>query len=492
MICAIKQINILKSFVIAVFLLGLVNQPVLLAKKLPDIESDMPQLQSFEEANINDSDIKVNNEFPDLNWWEDFKDPVLSRYVLAALDNNHDLKSASLAIEESKALVRESLGNELPSITINPAYTRQKNSKNLTTPSIQQFEGAGPKLFSPGSTVNIFTAPLNTSYEADFWLKNRKTTLAKKKHLESVQQTYKTAMVLISTEVANAYFNLLKVDKLIELQNKEIKLYKDTYDLLKAQFDAGLISYIEVINAEENLKRSMSQMSEYELSRSLFVHQLLVLMGQSTANSNIIDRASIDSIILPEKLKTGVPSDLVSRRPDILSAEATLARSKIEVSLARKAFFPSIVLSGSYGYASTKLSQIFNWDSVLTSFTSSVAQSIFTGGSRRAALRAKKFKYEQYLHDYYQTVLNAFQEVEDSIASYKYHYKENSNNLERLDNMKDSVLLMDSKYDQGLVSYVDVINPNISLLQVEKEQLISKSSCLIDMLSVYKALGGGY
>lgn len=459
------------------------------AKNPKDLNIPAPELQQFDEAK---ADNKLQAEFPDEFWWEDFNDPTLTEHIKTALDKNNDLKAAALVIDESRELVRESFGHELPVLSVNPSYTRQKNSRNLTTPQLSQFIGKGPQLFSPGSSVNIFTVPLNASYEADFWLKNRNITKAKKKHYEATQQNYKTLLVLISTEVANAYFNLIKADKLVALQQEEIKLNKDQLDIIMSQQEAGLISDMEVVSAKEKLAEAEVILPQYLLLQDLFSHQLAVLMGQSTANSKNIERASLDSIKIPQTVKSGMPSELISRRPDILAAELDLQKAKIEVSLARKAFLPSVMLSGSYGYGTTKLKQLFNWDSMMTYFTSSIAQTLLAGGSRRAALKASKFKYEQKMYNYHQIILNAFKEVEDSIASYKRHYDENEKSVKRVMLTDENLSLMDSKYDQGLVSYLDVLKYKMQKVKLEKNQLATKTNCLTDILSIYKSLGGGY
>lgn len=436
--------------------------------------------------------VELTKKFPEKNWWKTFNDPTLDRNIEIALSNNHDIKKAVATVKQSKALVREFLGYELPQLTVNPSYIRQKNSKNLTTPKISEFEGAGPKLFSPGSSVNIFTVPLNAAYEADIWLKNRGRTKAQKKLYEAAKQTSYFTVVLVTSEVTSAYFNLVKADKLIDLQDEIYKLQNEKLKLIESQYKSGLISYEKVLLSKNEVKKSKNTLSEYQLLQTLFSNQLAVLMGIGTSQVENIERSNIDNIHLPEKLESGVPAKLVSHRPDIMEAEAYLLKAKIDVSLAKKAFLPDLSLSGSFGYASTKLSQIFNWDSVLTSFTSSLAQTIFSGGARRARLRAQKHNYEQLLQSYYQTIFVAFQDVEDSLASFNQHKNIMSESEEMYNNTYEVLKLSESKYDQGLVSYIDVIDKSLNAKGQKQKVISSKTDCLIDVISVYKALGGGF
>src|SRR3989339_1120447 len=195
--CVIPKI----SLALAVLFLISVSLNSVDAKNKPknpkDLNLPAPSMQQFDEV---DNNSKLESEFPDKNWWEGFNDLSLNNHIRVALENNYDLKAAALVIDESRELVRESFGHELPVLSINPAYTRQKNSRNMTTPQIEDFMGTGPKLFSPGSSVNIISMPLNASYEADFWSKNRSITKVFKTRYEANQQNYKTLLVLISTE----------------------------------------------------------------------------------------------------------------------------------------------------------------------------------------------------------------------------------------------------------------------------------------------------
>lgn len=437
-------------------------------------------------------DITFNQSFPDIQWWETYKDPILSKYIAKALSNNNDLKIAAYRIEEARAQARELLGYELPVISLQPGYSRQQNSKTLLTPLISQWEGLGPKIFSPGSKYNIFQMPLVVSYETDFWLQKRKRTQAQKKLVEAYKENLKTASLLIAAEVASTYFNLVSVDKLIEIQEKQITIYKDYISLLNNKYESGLISYVEINNRTQELSELEALLNEYKLQQKVLIHQLIVLMGDSTYNSEAIERNSIDNLNISNELPSGLPSDLILRRPDILAKEAELKALNLQVSIARREFLPNFDLAGQFGYASTKLSNFLDWKSHFALFSATLVHNLFTGGSKIARLKASKARYEQKLYDYHQTILKSFQEVEDSLTSIKCHSLENTKNLDTINIAKDNYNLIKDQYDAGLTSYLDVIQSENILLSYDKEQTQTKTKLLIDSISLYKALGGGY
>lgn len=485
----INNKSMYKYFIISITLFLCLNS-VIYANDLPD--STTPTVFNEVKDNNISPDLNFNSEFPEFAWWDKFNDTYLSNYINKALNKNFDLNIAKKRIEESRAIVREALGHELPSVSINPSYTRQQNSASLTTPTISQFDQAGPKLFSPGSTVNIFNIPLVASYEADIWLKNRNLTQAQKEQLHVIENNYNTTVILVSTEVASTYFKLISTDKLIELQENEIKIINDNLKLTESLYNSGLVSEFDTIILKERVLEAEKNLTSLLLDQKLLLHQLSLLLGETTADSETYLRKDFNDYQLLTELNSGVPSDLVTRRPDIMAAESSLKKAQIEVKIARKEFLPRISLSGQFGYATTELSNLFDWKSHLAAFTASMAQSIFSGGSKKAHLKAQKSNYEALLETYNKTIFQAFKEVDDSIAMYKHHYKENTDNISRVTLSEDQLSLANSKYEQGLSPELDLNEANIYSFEVKKEFQNTKLACFLDYLNIIKSLGGGF
>lgn len=419
-------------------------------------------------------------DYINLNWWDKFQDPILKEYILKAIYENYDLKIATLKVLETQEMVRESLGQEFPMLNIGGDFSRRKTSDNV---------GMG-SFTLPSYRQSSYLFPLSVNYELDLWLKNREKTIQKGKELEAMKYDEKASYISLSATVASAYLNAIKTDKQLLLQKEIIKLREEILNLSKINYDHGLYQTTDVIQAEKALTEAQSGLSDLEKQQSIFLNQLAVLTGQSVNNSLSLNRSTIDDIDLLDDMPSSIQSEIVQARPDILKAEAQLQKSRIDVSLARKDFLPNISLIGQFGFNSNSLSKAFNWDSYVASIGVSLLQNIFSGGQRKARLKAKNYQYKQMLENYQKTILTSFQEVNDSLAALKYDSQKNDNNLARIKSEQDNLNIINIKYDNGAISYLDTLQYKERVLSLKKEQLQSKTDCLIDSLSLYKSVGG--
>ncbi|MFH0703225.1 MAG: efflux transporter outer membrane subunit [bacterium] len=419
------------------------------------------------------SDYRI--DYINIDWWDKFQDPVLKEYILKAVNENYDLKIATFKVLETQEMVRESLGKEFPLMDIGGDFARKKTSGNIGLPSYSQ---------------NTYLFPLNVNYELDLWRKNRERTIQKGKELEAVKYDEKASYISLSTIVAAAYFNIIKTDKQILLQKEIISLREEILKLSKINYDYGLYQTSDVISEEKALTEAQSALNDLEKQQSIFLNQLSVLTGQYSDNSSKLKRASIDEIDLINDLPANIKAEVVKNRPDILKAEAELQKSRIDVSLARKDFFPDLSITGQFGFNANSLSKAFNWESYVASVGVGIIQNIFSGGQRKARLKAKKYHYEQMLGNYQKTILTSFQEVNDSLTALKFDIQKNNNNIARIKSEKDNLNIINMKYEKGALSYLDTLQYKERMLSLEKEQVQSKTDCLIDSLSLYKTIGG--
>jgi len=419
-------------------------------------------------------------EFVNKDWWSRFNDPILSGYILKAANANHDLKIATLRVSETQALVRESLGKEFPTIGLGGNFEREKTSDNIQMGSFKL----------PEYTQNAYSFPLSVNYELDLWRKNREKTISVAKELEAAKFDERAAYISLTSTVAAVYFNILKVDKLIELQKQLVEYRTKHLDLIKDKNNYGLCPLSDVILSEKLLTESQTGLTDLEKQQSILLNQLAVLTGVSVDNAASLKRASLDDIDPLKDLPASIKSDVVQNRPDILKAEALLQKTKIDVNLARKDFLPSINIVGQFGFMSNSFAKTFDWSSYTASIGTGLFQSIFTGGQKLARLKARKFRYEQMLESYQKTILQSFQEVNDSLASLKFDTKKNNDNISRVKLENNNMELINEKYQNGLLAYIDTLEYKARVLSLEKEQIQSKTDCFIDSLSLYKATGG--
>lgn len=419
-------------------------------------------------------------EYINKDWWGKFNDPILSGYIVKAAANNHDLKIATLRVSEAKALVRESLGKEFPSVDIGTSIGRERASGNLPIGSFD----------IPSYSESNILFPLNVNYELDLWRKNRDKTLGMAKELESIKYDEKAAYISLTSEVAAAYFNVVKSDKLINTQKEIIDIRKNILELTKEKNTYGLCPTSDVIYSDKALTEAESSLNDLEKQQSIFLNQLAILTGDSVDNSASIKRTSIDDIDIIKDLPLTVKAEIVQQRPDILKSEAELQKSRIDVKLARKDFLPDITLSGEYGFNADSLSKTFDWNSYVASFGVGLVQNIFAGGQKLARLKAKKYRYQEMLENYQKTILQSFQEVNDSLISLKTDSQKNKDNLSRINFELNNLDLINVKYEHGAIAYLDTLQYKERVLVLDKEQIQSKTDCLIDSLSLYKAAGG--
>ncbi len=448
----------------------------------------------------NPSSLLLETGFPDPQWWEQFQDPHLTRCIQAAIKSNLSLAMAHTRIEEARAMARQSLGREFPQVGLGATFNRSRNSATIFrsgrfgsgSQSNASGSGSGGGGFVLGQFINFWSVPMTVSYEADIWGKNRDKTKAAKKEAEAVQRDFQSVQVILATDVANAYFNLLTADELISLQRDLIAAVETDLAHAQRRYEAGLTDEEEVVLRQGRLTDFRAQLQDYYQLQALALNQLAVLMGQTPHQVENLERQRWGHYRIPAEITAGVPSDLLTRRPDILAAEARLQESGLLVRAARKEMLPSITLNGQFGFASASFADLSDWDSYIASLGGSLAQGLFTGGQARANLRVFKARYEQQLLSYRNAILEAFREVDDSLASLKAHrnaYQEYAGSLSSL-SVREQI--QTNRLEAGAISEADIMPVRIEVIQARQGLARTKLSAMSDVLSLYKALGGGY
>ena len=447
-----------------------------------------------ETGNAEEGKLTFQKVFPDKAWWERFQDPYLSGYIQQAVNANLNLAAAHERIQEARSLARQSLGTEFPQVSLGASFSRSRSSATVFRVPRTGAAGAttGGGGFALGQYINNFSLPLSVSYEADIWQKNRDSTRSVNKEAEAVERDFQTTHVIVVTDVANAYFNLLAADELIALQKELIQTAESDLAHAQRRFEAGLVDEEDVVLRQGRLTTFKALMQEYIQAQALALNQLAVLMGQTPQQVAELPRASWQQYTIPTEVEAGIPSELLVRRPDILAAEDRLEAAGLRVSVARKEMLPSINLSGQFGFASARLGSLFDWQSYIASATESLLQPIFTGGQRRANLRVMKARYEQQLLAYRDTILQSFREVDDSLASLKAHRNSYEEYSASLASLKQRLKIQQNRLAAGAISEVEINPVQIEITQAAEGLTRTKLLALTDTLSLYKALGGGY
>lgn len=416
----------------------------------------------------------------DSDWWDSYSDPILSGYISKALNANYDIKIAGLKILEYESLARATFANQLPTLDIGGTYQNKRTSANMPMGSMN----------IPGYSQSTFLVPLTANYELDLWGKNRLNTKSSKKETQIMAYDEEIAYISVISSVAASYFNLSMVDKIIEIEKTLIAQNEEKLNLLEAKYAQGLVAYDAINQAEENLKESKTELAEFRRQQTVFLNQLAVLTGESVPDSADLKRGFIENITSPKDIPTEYPSNIVLDRPDVLKAETQLQKARIDVDVARKDFLPAINITGQFGFYANALSKTFDWNSCIASVGAGFAQRLFSGGKKTAVLKAKKYQYEGLLQNYQKTILTSFQEINDSLASYKSNQEQVEEISKKLELVQDDYNLQKVRYKAGLVSYVDLLASNERLLTAQKRFAQAKTAELMSTVSIYKATAG--
>jgi multidrug efflux system outer membrane protein len=436
---------------------------------------------NFDQPNYNETqfDTHLTSEFPKRQWWLKFSDSNLEDYITEAIQNSPRLEASLERIKQARAQVSITFAKQLPSLNFNPQYLRAGLPNNI----------AGLAL--PNS-IQAFILSFAPSYEVDLFGKNRNRTQSSKQELAAVELDNKALLVSLEGEVAAAYFNLLRADELLYSQEKNLIVLKQINELKHLQYDAGLANYDEVDRSERDVAQALTSINDYQQQQALFAHQLAVLVGRPAEAQGHLLRGTLTQIILPAETETGIPSDLVLHRPDIMASERRLKRAAIDVKVARKAFLPTVNLSAMFSTAGQRIGDVINTDNFADIELAQISQPIFQGGRLVGESKYQKARMREQMLNYRQSLLVAIREVEDQLAILKSSYKNINANSQRLELTQHSLYISELQERQGVVPRLTVLIGQSEMNQYQQLNTNSKANVLIATVNLFKALGGGY
>ncbi len=415
-------------------------------------------------------DPSYKYEYTNMEWWNRFNDSILTGYINKAIENNYDLKSASLAVQEYYQQTRAQFANELPQIGAGfmPGYAKM-----------------------PGTTNSdwAFAVPGIASYEVDIFLKNRDKTKSVKKLYEAAKFDERAAYISIASAVGTTYLNIVSLDKTIEIQQNIVEIRKNIYDLMELSNKEGLVSTADVVRANKEYVEGMTTLVDLTKQRDKLLNQLCVLIGESPENASSLARASFDSINSNLSVPETIATEIIVQRPDYLKAEKMVEKAGIDVRVARKEFLPSINLGGMMFFNANDLGSVFTTRNALMALGGGLLWPIFTGGRRVANLKLQKLGYERILQDYYQTNLTAIQEVNDALLCVKMDKEKLDKVQKQRDLEAEDFEYTEAKFNQGTISKLDLIQKQENLLDMDKTLAQNKVEFMVDAIGLYKATG---
>jgi NodT family efflux transporter outer membrane factor (OMF) lipoprotein len=431
-------------------------------------------------------------------WWEVYQDPKLNELEERVVISNQSILAAEANYRAAHALMLQAQAQLFPTLTLAPSATRQKSSAAVAGLGGSVATGAssggttGTTVTPSGSLTaprNIFTLPLEASYQIDLWGSIRNTVAADRNAAEASAAQLANALLSTQGTLATDYFQLRVADEQRRILEITVRDYQASLHLVQTLFKNGLDSDEDVATAETQLATAVAQETDAGVARAQYEHAIAVLIGVPPGQFSIAYQHFNQPLpIIP----VGVPSALIERRPDIASAEKSVAQANAQIGVARAAFFPTLSLTGSIGYESTRLSQLIEAPNRFWSVGPSLAQTLFDGGARRAAVLQARAQYDAQVATYRQTVLAAFQSVEDNLSTLRILSQELDEEHKAVLAAERSVRLSVIRFRNGVDSYVNVITAENAFLTARESELSLRLRQLTASVTLINNLGGGW
>ncbi len=413
-------------------------------------------------------------------WWTQFEDPVLDELIGAALKESDDLRIATARVEEYVGRYWVGRSGLFPQIGASAAAGRIRTSE----------EGMSPVLTSViQNPVDNYQAAFNGYWEIDLWGKLRRSTEASKADLLSTEEARQTVILSLVSAVANSYINLRDLDKQLEVARRTARSRKESYELFKLRYDGGVISELELNQVKSEYEQALAKIPEIEKQIGFRENGLSVLIGRNPGP--ILRGKSVDELVLPA-VPSGLPSELLERRPDIRQAEQALIAANARIGVAKAQFFPTISLTGLFGWSSSALDNLFTGPAKVWSYGGNAAVPIFTGGSLMGQLKATEAIQKQALFNYQNIIQNAFREVDDALIDQRRTREHLEAQKRQVDALKEYARIARLRYENGYTSYIEVLDAERSLFNAELQYAQTQGILFQALVNLYKAVGGGW
>lgn len=412
-------------------------------------------------------------------WWQIYNDPQLNALEDQLNVSNQTIKESFENYMAARAMVREARAQYWPTITTSPSWSRSKSSGNLTNSSSA----------NTGRTSTVWSFPFDVSWTPDFFGKIRREVESAEYGAQASAADLANVQLVEQASLAEYYFELRGQDALQKILNDTVTADKNALNLTKTLYQTGVDNYISVVEAQTTLDSAESAALNAGVSRAQFEHAIAMLIGKPATDFSMPAQPLLTT---PPPIPVGVPSQLLERRPDIASAERTLAEANATIGIGYGAFFPQVTLSASGGFEASSFQHWFDWPSRFWSIGPSLSQTLFNGGLYRAQLQQYTATYNADVATYRQTVLTAFQQVEDYLAATRILSQQILKEQEAVDSAQTYLKLEMGRYQTGIDPYIDVMVAQTTLLGDQQSLTTLHMQQMTASIELIQALGGGW
>lgn len=420
------------------------------------------------------------DELPRGKWWEVFGDAELNQLVEQVAVSNQNIRAVEAQFRQAQALTQQARAAYFPTLSGGASATRSKPASNVSN----------TQNFNP-SINTTYRMNLDASWEPDIWGRVQRSVEASTAGIQASGADIEAAKLSAQAGLAQSYFLLRIADARKQLLDETVAAYERSLQLTRNQYAVGVVARGDVVASETQLKSAQAQAVDVGVQRAQLEHAIAILIGKVPAEFSLAPATSA-FVAVPPQIPLGVASALLERRPDIAAAERRAAQANASIGVTQAAFFPALTLSGTLGYQSTSFAQWLTLPSRFWTLGPALAQTIFDAGLRRAQKAQAIAVYDQNVANYRQTVLTAFQEVEDNLAALRILEQEAQLQDDAVKSARESVQITRNQYQAGIVDYLNVVNVETIALTNERTALNIQSSRLVAAVLLIKALGGGW
>jgi NodT family efflux transporter outer membrane factor (OMF) lipoprotein len=413
------------------------------------------------------------------DWWEMYQDPQLNALEAQVSLANQDVATALANLRSARAIAKEARAQLFPTLTTGPSITR---SRGL---SLGNRNGSG----SNGSTITDYSLPFDASWQLDLWGRIRNTVNADIFEAQATAADLENIRLTAHAEVAVDYFELRAQDALRELFDGTVAAYQQSFDLTKVRFETGIASDEDVAQAETQLKTAQAQATNLGIMRAQFEHALALLIGKP---ASVFSLPNQPLKTRPPTIPSGIPSEVLERRPDIAAAERRVAEANAQIGVAKAAYYPTVTLSASAGFESSSITSLLNWSSRVWSAGAGLGETLFDAGQRKATVEQFRATYDSIATKYRQTVLNAFREVEDNLAALRILAQQIDQQEAAIKSSERFLSLAEDRYKLGIDSFLNVISAQTILLANRQTAVNLRMQQMTASVQLVEALGGGW
>ena len=442
----------------------------------PDYQRpDVPVPEGWREVSKSEQETLANTP-----WWELFQDPELVSLIDSALAGNQDLMIAVERIEEARAIYGFTRADLYPKVDAAASASRLRLSEN-GVPSIPSGVDSQDTLFSVAGTV---------FWELDFFGRVRRASEADLAQLYAAEEARRAVVITLVADVARAYVELRELDRSLEISQRTLASRVEYVDLARVRFEGGKTSELDLRQAEAELHRTESFVHDFEGQVKQKENEISALLGR---NPGAIPRGrTLDELTVPPAVPAGLPSALLERRPDVREAEEQLVSANARIGAAKALLYPSVSLTGAFGFESTELNDVFDSASRSWSIGANLLQPIFNSGQNRRRVEVTESQERQALYAYERSVLLAFREVDDSLVGLRQSTLRRGSEGERVAAERKVLELAEVRYRGGVSDYLEVLDAQRSLFDAELSSTSAQRDEFVALIQLYKALGGGW